>query len=245
MEKKRFYPPALFSGSTLKLLAMLSMILDHIGAVIIEKGYLYLYNQQLARALPYEETYALLHLDYILRAAGRIAFPLFCFLLVEGFYHTQDRKAYAFRLFLLALIAEVPFDLAFRSALMDVSYQNVMFTLLIGLLTLMALERFRFRPLLWPPVIALGMGLACLLHTDYAWQGVLLIVVMYLFRSWPLVQTIAGCLVMYNSWMAWAAFIPLNLYNGKRGLSLKYIFYWFYPVHLLLLTGIRWILCGI
>ena len=72
-----------------------------------------------------------------MRMIGRVAFPIFCFLLIQGFLHTHDVKKYAARLFAFALISELPFDLAFKGKI-DFSYQNVFFTLFIGLMTMIA-----------------------------------------------------------------------------------------------------------
>ena len=126
-----------------------------------------------------------------MRTIGRLAFPIFCFFLVEGFEHTRDRKKYALRLFLFALISEIPFDLAFSARVLEFEYQNVFFTLLIGLLTLLAFhaveERKDWHPLirtiLLAMVVAAGMGLALWMKTDYDAKGVMCILLLYVFRK--------------------------------------------------------------
>ena len=100
------------SGYWLKLIAVISMLIDHTSAVILEQ-------------IPGLEAPA-----FFMRIIGRAAFPIYCFLLVEGFYHTRSRAKYAGRLFLFALISEVPFDLAFSRRMWDFSSNNVFFTLL-------------------------------------------------------------------------------------------------------------------
>ena len=110
------------SGYWLKLIAVISMLIDHTSAVILEQ-------------IPGLEAPA-----FFMRIIGRAAFPIYCFLLVEGFYHTRSRAKYAGRLFLFALISEVPFDLAFSRRMWDFSSNNVFFTLLFGLLVIWGVE---------------------------------------------------------------------------------------------------------
>ena len=83
------------------------------------------------------------------------------------------------------------------------------------------------------------------MRKDYSWKGVLLILVLYLFYLYPAEKTIAGCLCLLWEPAACLAFVFLNLYNGKRGRSIKAFFYWFYPLHLLVLVMIRNILFSI
>ena len=249
MPKKSFRPsrwqllPPVFSGSTLKIIAIVTMLIDHIGAVILEKGYMQAYQMNLPQALSYENTLLIWKIDWALRKTGRIAFPIFCFLLVEGFIHTSDRKKYALRLALFALLSEIPFDLCFNGSVLEFSYQNVMITLLIGFLTLMAMDEARKRmPALALVAAGAGLLLGYLLKTDYSYKGVILIIILYLFQSYPLERTIAGCLSLLWEAPACLAFIPINMYNGQRGRKIKYFFYLFYPVHLILLFLIRYAL---
>lgn len=221
------------SGSTLKLIAIITMLIDHVGAAVLTRVF-----------LSGSGTPALSQAYLAMRNIGRIAFPIYCFLLVEGFEHTRDRKKYALRLFAFALISEIPFDLAFQSEVLEFTYQNVFFTLLIGLLTIMAFhaveEKKEWHPVLRCLLLAgitfAGMGIAVLLRTDYDANGVLCIMILYLFRRSRGLQILAGCLSFF--WWelpALVAFIPIAFYNGKRGWNIKYLFYLFYPVHLLLL----------
>lgn len=221
------------SGSTLKCIAIVTMLIDHIGAVVLE------------RLLVAGVESNLLYPAYVTtRTIGRIAFPIFCFLLVEGFEHTGNRKRYALRLLAFAVISEVPFDLAFRGKLIETGYQNVFFTLFIGLVTMLAFhaieEKTEWNPLWRGALLALvmfaGMGLAYWMKTDYDAKGVMCIMALYVFRSMRGPQILAGCLA-FGWWElpALVAFIPIAFYNGKRGWNLKYAFYGFYPLHLLLL----------
>lgn len=224
------------SGSALKIIAIAAMLIDHIGAVVLAR-----------QLLAGEGGAGLYQIYWVLRTVGRIAFPIFCFLLVEGFEHTRNRKRYALRLLVFALISEVPFDLALSSTVFDASHQNVFFTLFIGLLTMQGFHIVEQKAGWSPFVCALclsammfgGMGVAYLLHTDYDAKGIMCIIALYVFRKIPGAQILAGC-IAFGWWelAALVAFIPIAFYNGKRGWNLKYGFYLFYPAHLLILYAI-------
>lgn len=226
------------TGSTLKLIAMASMLIDHIGLVII--------GRMLAAGAWRDwnlTNAALYHAYTICRMLGRIAFPIFCFLLAEGFVHTRDVKKYALRLMIFALISEIPFDLVLKSKLWDFTYQNVFFTLAIGLVVLIAYQWVQtkaFPNRFWKYffeilVIAAGMAAAEQLHTDYGAKGVLAIVMFYFLRGNRFYQTAGVGLLFMNKISALFAFFPILMYNGKRGIKMKWAFYLFYPLHLLML----------
>ena len=201
----------------LKCIAIVSMALDHTGAV--------LYPSQIW-----------------LRCLGRIAFPIFCFLIVEGFFHTHDVRRYMGRLGVFALISEIPYDLAFRGVPLEYAHQNVFFTLLIGIGMVVLLERNRERPVK-AVILLLAMWLAVLIRSDYNFRGVLLIFVFYIFHESRWLAVTAGGLwnFLYQGVIqkyGVLSVLPLALYNGERGRKMKYFFYIFYPVHLLLLYGI-------
>lgn len=136
----------------------------------------------------------------------------------------------------------MPFDLCFTSKPFSLSHQSVMLTLLVGVITMWAvslLEKYAKNRLLLilggGAVIALGAGAAELMNTDYGYLGIMCIMVLYALRRVKWMQIAGGCLAF--AWEIWApiAFIPIAFYSGKRGLRLKYIFYLFYPLHLLIL----------
>lgn len=231
----------ILSGSTLKILAILLMLIDHIGAAIIYQGYLL----PQAPLTPGTTAYQVYTVYKIMRFIGRSAFPIFCFLLVEGFIHTSNRKKYGIRLLIFAALSELPFDLALYDSVWNTSSQNVFFTLFIGFCVIWIIDCLGEKPLLTPLIMILGMGLAHLLKTDYSYWGILLIGILYTFRNQRGLQTLGGCLSLFWEAPACLAFIPLNMYNGKRGISLKYFFYLFYPLHLLLLAAIRYLFFAI
>lgn len=237
------------AGSTLKWIAIDSMLIDHISAVVLARFLSVMPSAAVYSVFGIQVNYAALsQLHDILRGIGRLAFPIFCFLLVEGFYHTHDRKKYAIRLGMMALISEIPFDLALNYAVLEFSSQNVFFTLLIGLLTMALYEKIEkafqipyfYRMLLCTGSVGLGMGAAYLIHCDYGYGGVFCIMMLYLFHDKKVLQLFAGVvsfavLLFPTELLAAFAFIPIALYNGERGSQNKYFFYLFYPVHLLLL----------
>lgn len=250
------HPRIGLSGSTLKLIAIISMFVDHTGAAILGRmlrTQTYINTQ--AHTVMVENYSGLYDTYQLMRAIGRIAFPIFCFLLVEGFLHTQDVKKYALRLGIFALVSEVPFDLAFKARFLEGTYQNVFFTLFLGLLAMMAVDWvfrrvwFENRTLQGLICVTLAAGaivIACLLakflHTDYSYRGILCIMVLYLTRRRKPVQMLAGAISFLWEVPAPLAFIPMAFYSGKRGLRLRYVFYAFYPVHLLLLYLVSFIL---
>lgn len=233
-------------GSTLKVIAIAFMVVDHIGVVLLAP----LIQGNITSDSSYDYWvlgYELLGYE-LLRCAGRIAFPIFCFLLVEGFLHTRSRSSYAARLLLFATLSEIPFDLAVSNQLFDLSGQNVFFTLLIGLGALAGLERYSGKALMQGLSVLAACGLAILLQTDYSAMGVLLMVLLYAFRgrNYPLLPAallvLLSGLIYQNEYFGVLAFLPLYFYNGKRGPGgtiVKFLFYAFYPAHLFIFYLIR------
>lgn len=211
----------IFSGGTLKIIAIVSMLIDHTAAVLVEPG---------------TTQYNIMR-SYI----GRLAFPIFCFLLVEGFIHTKDIRKYALRLGIFALVSEIPFNLAFMGDAYDTYHQNVFFTLFIGLLVLIGIKAFDKYKVVCIGIIIVGCLLAKYLKTDYNYMGVLMILCFYYFRD-NIATLFVGILplnMILGQSIAVLTLIPIRLYNGKRGLSLKYVFYIFYPLHLYILYLIK------
>ena len=239
------------TGSRLKWIAIITMFIDHIGAVLLEYGLLpKVADSVLAgNSLDYlvVDYHFWVYLTLILRFIGRLAFPIFCFLLVEGFLHTKNIKKYAIRLGAFALISEIPFDLAVYHRIFDFESQNVFFTLFIGLLVLYGMNYFENTlPASKAPlrylVAVTGVLAAQFLQTDYAGYGVLLIALLYELRNNRKWLCIFGAIytLLLESFTAPLSFLFIYFYNGERGKQLpKYFFYAFYPVHLLLLWLVR------
>ena len=206
----------------LKWIAIITMVIDHVGAVLFPQYRL-------------------------LRCIGRLSFPIFCFLLTEGFFHTKNVERYMVRLGLFAIISEIPYDLAFRRNFLDFERQNVFFTLFIGLALMYAMQKSCET---WIKVIEvlLAMWIANALHTDYNLKGILLISIFYFTKDHYWIRFL-GNIVWNFMWgisiqnYGGMASIPIALYNGEKGPSMKYFFYVFYPAHLMVLYGVaKWIM---
>lgn len=227
------------SGFILKVLALVLMIIDHTGLILLEGTSWY---------LP-------------CRILGRMAFPIYVFLITEGYVHTRNVKKYAGRLLLFALLSEIPFDYAVFGTPFYMGYQNVFFTLVLGLAALICFDMAvgilaNSSSLTWEQQIqrshmaklgiVLIMIIAEVAHTDYGAFGILIILLFYWFREekgkCALVTSVA--LIVYGflggfqiEGFGALAWILIGLYNGKKG---RYpfpsiLFYAAYPIHLLIL----------
>ena len=221
------------NGFHLKLIAICTMLIDHMGYTLFP-GVMWL------------------------RCVGRVAFPIFCFLIAEGCVYTHDRKKYALRLLVFALLSEIPFNLMNSGMIWDPYDQNVLWTLLLGALVcwLMDWALKMCTPLSFVLTGAVMLAAYWLLeigNTDYGGWGMLLVVMFYGVHRAPggaVSKMIAQALGLaffsiasmggYVSIELWSlvALVPIWLYNGQRGFSPKavqYGFYAFYPVHILVL----------
>ena len=220
------------SGNALKMIAAVTMLIDHTGATFVRK-----LKGVSAIASDPELAAHISRLYYYMRRIGRLAFPIYCFLLVEGFIHTKNIRKYLGRMLVFALISEFPFDYALHHGQALFAKQNVYFTLLIGLLVIWVIHDLipgQIAPQLL--VMTAGLTLARFMRTDYSYRGVFLIETLYILRFSRLFQCLGGgAFIEYEKMPAPLAFLPVYLYNGKRGRQLKYFYYLFYPVHLMVL----------
>lgn len=233
-----------FSRDALKKLAMFTMLLDHIGVAVL---YPWISAQQAIMTSTEWQFWTASY--FLLRTIGRIAFPMFAFLLVEGFLHTGSRKRYFMRLFGMALLSEIPFNLAVSGNFFMSSHQNTLFTLALGLLLLVLLSRWRKQKFLQMGGLLLFLVAASVLRVDYTAYGVALIVIFYWFYADRKASMILGAVLSFlnsmgNLGAAALAYIPLSLYDRKKQPNRKraWVFYVFYPAHLLVLYGIRLLL---
>ncbi len=244
-----------FSGFALKRLAVISMLIDHFGSLIMDGVLAPYWGDSGAILFDGTEPFLVLHafeIKNICEALGSVAFPIFCFLAVEGFLHTRDAVRYGARMGLFALLSEIPFDLAHYEKLFDPKLQNVMFTLCVGIFTLLLVRfierRFAEKAVLRVICVALaviaGMLAAFLIRGEYVFLGVAAISLLYLLRGNRRLQ-LAGLLplAVASPWSLLAA-LPIALYSNQRGRGSKYFFYIFYPAHFLVFALIAYLLAG-
>ena len=202
------------SGSALKAIALVSMTVDHIAYYLMEHG---------------TWTYDMM------RTVGRMAFPIFAFLLVEGYGHTRSTRKYALNLLAFALISEIPWWLLNHD-----NTHNVFFTLLLGLIAIEGMCRIGDKPLIWCIIIASICGNAIWLHVDYDYSGILLICAFHIFKPDNVTKSFLTTLFMYQYGVIglWLGLAVILCYNGQRGFIkgqyAKYLCYAYYPLHLVL-----------
>ena len=210
------------SSATLHIMAMIFMLCDHLWATIIPG------NQWLT-------------------CLGRLAFPIFAFMIVEGYFHTGNLKRYALRLFLSALISEIPFNLMYSSSVIFPFHQNVIWTLLLGLGLIHINELAARKGKIWLRILTgcitviAGFLLGTLTMVDYFGVGVVTILVFYFFRKrkwWCLlgqivilyylnVEVLSGLyfeitilgktIHIVQQGLALLALVPIWLYQGRKG----------------------------
>ena len=231
----RFSKIRIFSGAQLKYIAFLSMLIDHV-------------NKALMYPLLTENGF-LRYVSDVFDILGRVAFPLFMFFLVEGFFKTGNRFKYLLNLIAFGIISEIPFDLFQSAVLFQPNSNNVMFTLALALVMIWVIDELKVRksyiipPVLWFPVSIIIVITVCLLSMiwglDYEYHGILIAYFFYIFRNNPILSIIGGYLSIVKTPWALLGFGLTLTYNGKRGKQNKILNYLFYPVHLLILGLLR------
>lgn len=229
------------SGLLLKIIAILFMSIDHIGNVFLNN-------------------------NEIFRFLGRIAFPVFGFLLVEGFIHTKDDKTrfrnYYLRILFLAILTEVFYDKLFFDKYLFINSQNILFTLFTALICMRIYDSNKDNIMHKIESIAIVIYIALiatLLAFDYGIAGILLIFGYYLISQVDVSNLRKKVLYILNTIIylfifsflfefdyivlgTFLSLIPICLYNGKRGYDskiIKYLFYLFYPLHIIIMLLIK------
>ena len=224
------------SAAALHILAMTFMLMDHLWATL----------------LPAQEW---------LTCVGRIAFPIFAFMAVEGYFHTHNLKKYLLRMLIFAVISEVPFDLMYGGTWFYPVHQNVIWTLMMGLVGIHLMETVRKKKstfvyiLVSAAVVILGGLLGTLSMVDYYGIGVLTVFIFYFFRGrkwwcllgqilalyWVNVEMLGG--LMYpirlfgmefefcQQGLALLALLPIWLYRGRQGYHSKPFQYFCYAFY--------------
>lgn len=163
--------------TSLKLIAIGAMFIDHFAAIILS-------SLQSVYGQTIDSFFWFQLIIILMRLIGRIAFPIFAYLIVNGFYHTSDKKMYALRLAAFAVISEPFFDFGVSGMWLEFSHQNVFFTLALGLLAIWGydnISRDDSKNYIGGLLVVCISFLAQMLQTDYGFYGIITIFVMYLF----------------------------------------------------------------
>lgn len=228
-------PYQILSGAQLKYIAFISMLIDHTNNALITpmlngKG-------------------ALLYISNTFSIIGRIAFPIFMFFLIEGFFKTRSRKKYLASLLIFGLISEVPFDMFVSRTFFEPNWNNMMFTLSLCLGVIWLIDSLRAKlknTLLWFITSLLVLGLSCFiaveLSLDYDYHAILVAYIFYIFRQKPIIGAGLGYISIIKELWSILGFGLTLTYNGERGRQNKWLNYAFYPVHLLILGILRFYL---
>ena len=215
--------PFSLNATHLRILALFLMLLDHLWATVVPGNNWMTY-------------------------VGRMAFPIFAFQAAQGYHHTHDFKGYCKRLAIFAAVSEIPFNLMIFSSPIFPFHQNVMLTLLLGLLACRAWDQRKW----WKVALLLLAGVVT--FPDYGVMGVLTVLMFHVLRDWKWAQLLMliainwfgfegqhlllGTMEIPVQAFAILAFLPIALYNGEKGRggkALQYGSYIFYPLHMLIL----------
>ena len=186
----------------------------------------------------------------ILNVVGRIAFPIFAFTLSEGYVHTRSLKKYLFRLFIFAVSIQMP------SILFGYDYSmNIFFTLFLGLLSIYIFNLKKINIILKIILIGFVLFFSQKFKLDYGMYGILLIMNFNIFRDYKfkilmnfLVLNIFNMIfpkvfdLVDTQFFSLISLVFIFMYNGKKGRSMKYFFYLFYPIHFFILEVIKFFL---
>jgi hypothetical protein len=210
----------------IKLIAIISMAIDHVG--------LFFFPEQ-----------------ELFRIVGRVSFPLFAWLIANGAHHTKDINKYILRIFIFALISQIPFFLAFSQLGIDDIGLNVFFTLGLGLASIILIQK-KLNKLFTIFSIFLLVLLAEFMKVDYGAYGILATVLFYVFYKNLKLMVVSQIVltIIFTIFMALEGKSTIYLFglfslffisicNGKKGPGAKYLFYAFYPLHFLVLNIIK------
>lgn len=222
-------PKIRLNGFTLKMIACAAMLINHLGLIL------------------FNEIAPVLRVSVVV---GRISFPIFAFLLVEGFFHSSNLKIYMIRLGIFAILSEFAFDYALLGVKSEnvFAYQNVMFTMFLGLITITLYDRiqtkYRSNAFMANSLcVFLLIGstfIANVIKSDYFYYGILMIVIMYLFHNnkrWLMIATVL-LVGFFGSGLEIFQLLALPFilfYSGEEGKKSQKFFYIFYPAHFLII----------
>ena len=233
------------TSAGLRTWGMIFLVLGMIGRAVLQNAFLGLSNvssAELFEAMNGSDTVVLYATAAIvLQILEACAAPIFAFLLVEGFLHTHDRKAYALRITGVALLSEIPYNLMCSGLLFDMKQQNPVFALVICWIAIYLFSQNQEKTvkciLIKLAVIAAAVLWVNMLRIQDGMQLLLLTSVIWAIREKTMLRTLAGCLAacvctvfsLYYM-LAPLSFLAIHLYNGERGEQNKYVNYLSYPV---------------
>lgn len=228
------------TGANLKRIALLSMVIDHFAVAVLYQGVLknpHLFSGQLFNFS--QSLYG------PMRILGRVAFPLYIYLLIEGFHHTSNRLNYFKRMTILCLVSEIPYDLALTNKLFDWDHQNIFFQLICLMILFHFLEKFENQA--WKKLLFLFpmMALAEFARIDYGMFGIIAGFIMfeaYGSRKREALSVVPAFLFSIQSIFVYFSGLLIYFYNGERGRVNQQFHYWAYPAHLALFYLLRQIL---
>ena len=232
LEHKNLKKFQVLNGAQLKYIAFLSMLIDHTNNALITP----LLNG----------TGWLLHLSNLFSILGRIAFPIFIFFIVEGFFKTSSRKRYLITLLAFGMISEVPFDMFTSKTFFSPYWNNMMFTLVLCLITIWVIDSLKEKisnKIVWHivsiVVVAICSAVAMALSLDYDYHAIIVAYLFYIFYDRPVLGAALGYLSIIKELYSFFGFGIVLTYNGERGRQYKWFNYLFYPVHILILGMLR------
>ena len=220
----------ILNGAQLKYIAFISMLIDHINKSII---------------LPYLEVGSTLSkISTVFDVLGRIAFPLFSFFIVEGFFKTHSRKKYLLNLLFFAVISEVPYDMFSSKVFLEFRLNNVLFSLALSLIFIWILDEFRnkFEEKIgkcWLFISILMYFASTFVSGDYDFHAILTAFFFYIFYNRPITSAVFAYLSIIKEVWSILGFGLTIMYNGEKGKQNKLFNYLFYPVHILILGLLR------
>ena len=216
----------IFNGAQLKYLAFVSMLTDHVNNALI---------------IPMLDGEGfLLYLSNIFSILGRIAFPIFVFFIVEGFFKTGSRRKYLLTLLVFGVISEVPFDMFTSKVFYNPNWNNMMFTLALCLMSIWIIDSLKKKissKILWYIIsvfiVAFFGILSMLLSLDYDIHAIVVAYIFYIFYDKPILGAGLGYISIIKELYSFLGFAMTLTYNGKRGRQYKWLNYLFYPLHIL------------
>lgn len=226
------------TGTTLKIIALVAMTVDHMFKILFNQyGLITLFGMDVS------SSYILIQVAGVV---GRIAFPIFAFSIAEGCKHTRNQTGYLLRLLVVGIISEIPYQLSFNFGQLRFATSNIFFTLLLGAITCMLCSKLMAKYTYWMfiPILVIMIVIAELLGTEYGGAGVIMITIpfvtnrkMFRFVAMSAINTYLYFFVANSIWLFIGATVGTGLiicYNDLRGKNIKWLFYVYYPTHLIL-----------